>query len=180
MLECHSYTYACTHSQASWDRGTCGELAILTQTDVPIETRYCVYVMAHNCTPSQIFMHLHFAAQTDSLIGTWWHTSRKESFPSLTSVSSSLWMESCAQARAHFVFKNHTLPRRLPNALLTLTQTHSWAHTKTCIAGPLLRCFLLFASWDSVRYCTALHSAHMPSSITLMAVWGLSNFTWYC
>ncbi len=38
---------------------------ILTHADVPTATRSCVYIIAHNYTPSQILMHIHFSPRAD-------------------------------------------------------------------------------------------------------------------
>lgn len=65
-------THTRTHAQTSRGRDAHSRpdtvrRAILTHTDGPTGTRSCVYIIAHNYTPSQILVHIHFSPRADEL-----------------------------------------------------------------------------------------------------------------
>lgn len=67
MWECHSDVHTLRQAEAGTRTADTVRRVILTHTDVPSETRSCVYIIAHNYTPSQILMHIHFSARADEL-----------------------------------------------------------------------------------------------------------------
>lgn len=155
-------TDACRHAEA-WPRATdTARRVILTHADMATETRSCVRIMAHNYAPSQTLMHIDFFTAS-SLIRIWWHTSGGESFLALTSDSFPFpvdWLTSPGTLSAGITRIRRALQTRTAS---TVWHTHGRTHTKTYIANPSRRCFLLFAFWR--LYSALSSSAFSPSSL---------------
>lgn len=58
-------TRTCRRTQAGTHTADAVGRVILTNADMPTETRCCVCVIAHNYTPSQILVYIHFSQQAD-------------------------------------------------------------------------------------------------------------------